>query len=103
MKINPTVQKYASKAWPVLRRVRPGHIMFGVMLVMTCVSRCSSQNSAMHNNSSANMRWAYEQGQQSLRDSLKIVELRDSLKMAESYNKTVADSMKYFHALTKCK
>ena len=90
MNINPTISKCGKKAWSIAKRIRPGHIMFGAMLVMTCMSRCS------HNPQSKSqaefMKWSYEMGEQRVRDSLKIVELQ---------NKIAADSMRYYHNLPK--
>ena len=104
MKISPLIEKYVT--WPNIKsqilKVRPRHIMFGMMFCVGMVRSCYSPNKLNENGADA-MKWAYEQGQQNMRDSLKIAELRDSLKMAEKYNKTIADSMKYYHSLAKCK
>lgn len=91
MRINPTVSKCGKKALSVAKKVRPGHIMFGAMIVMTCMNKCSTtpHQSVDH---SKMMQWSYEMGEQRIRDSIKIVELQ---------NKLAADSMKQFHNLSK--
>lgn len=92
MRINPTVAKCSKKALSVAKKIRPGHIMFGAMLVMTCMNRCSTTTHQSSVDHSKMMQWSYEMGEQRIRDSIKIVELQ---------NKIAADSMKQFHNIAK--
>jgi len=90
MNVNPTISKCGKKAWSIARKVRPGHIMFGAMLVMTCMTRCS--NTPQTKDHTEMMKWSYEMGEQRVRDSIKIAELQ---------NKLAADSMKIYHKIPK--
>lgn len=91
MQINPSVKKTGQFVLKYAKRVRPGHIMFGTMLVMTCMSKCSNTHHPSKSPAEY-MQWAYEKGVQHTQDSMKIVELQ---------NKIMADSMKYVHNLPK--
>lgn len=89
----PKLQKTAKFVYRNAKKIRPGHIMFGAMFVMTCMSRCSTGNHATGGKNPAEyMQWAYEKGEQHVKDSIKIVELQ---------NKIVADSLKYYHNIPK--
>lgn len=92
MKINPIAEKCGKKAISLVKKVRPGHLMFGAMFVMTCMNRCSTTNQHQAVDHSQMMQWSYEMGEQRIRDSIKIVELQ---------NKIAADSMKQFHKIDK--
>ena len=110
IKLPPMIQKCVQKcSIPDNKAVLHSYAKRGYRLLMCgsmlflALSRCGSDRVQESPNRMQDMKWAYEQGQQNMRDSLKIVELRDSLKMADMYNKAAADSMKYFHSLKKCK
>ena len=60
MRINPTVEKCSKKALSIAKKVRPGHIMFGAMLVMTCMNRCSTTTHQSSVDHSKMMQWSYE-------------------------------------------
>ncbi|MCD8378618.1 MAG: hypothetical protein LUB59_07525, partial [Candidatus Gastranaerophilales bacterium] len=86
------IKKCGQKAWTYAKKIRPGHIMFAMMLCMTCMNRCSTTKTPQSKSAVEFMQWSYEMGEQKVRDSVKIVELQ---------NKIAADSMKYYHNLPK--
>ena len=78
MKINipQNIKKIAQKSFTQAKKIKPGHLMFGMMLVMTCLNKCSPVTDCTN---ATDAKWAYEAGQQKVKDSLKILELEQKI------------------------
>ena len=89
--IKPAAKYVGQKSFELAKRIIPGIVMMTCSFTIGHMMNRPSNNQSSHLPKSLDANWAYQAGQQRIRDSLKIVELEQKL---------AADSMKLYH-LTK--